>query len=1256
MAIISLYNKDESNFSHVGTTIQPISCVVELEDNGGYFADLEFLITEKIEKGMIVKIQLPWAEPQLFRLGKIDKKKDRKTVTANHIFYDLLFNFLEDVRPTQLSCGNALNYILARTTEPNDFRASSNIYDEDTSYFIRKNVVWAIFSIVEQWKGHIIRDNKKIAVNNSIGSDKGLRIEYGYNMQDISEITDWESVVTKIRPLGKNELSLPEVYITSDINYEIPYIKTVEFDIEQGDEETLAEAQERLRVEATKYLNENKYPRVNYTLSAYLEGVTSIGDTIYVHHEILGIDLKTNVIKLKYNAISDKYISIEFGNFKQNISSTFSNISAGFNEIIKRVNKSDGMTKAIESVTKQLQSALGGHVIKREDELLISDNLDLSLAQKIWRWNLNGLGFSNSGINGDFPIAITADGQIVADFITTGQLSVERVVGLANTLNNISIGLDNITNTVESHSETIENIVNEVSDQNSYLPAVFIPFATPVTFNNIVNGSFNVNTFTKGATNAWDAGFTTVETFENGSYVEFKVTELTAAYMIGFNNGTNDANYTSIDCCAYKTASTLYAYTNGSNKGKIATVAVNDLIRVVIANGFYSIYVNDKVVFTSYVKAVLPAYVDASITTANASISNIVCGVFTAPSLRAQSEASVIAAGYANLNALTAQSTADSAITNAGVANELARAMAYGKMLLLDPTFKTGNNNMSTYNNSANTNVTRTWIDKPTDCPTTSAKAIQIQTIGTASPGWGGFYLGTMSRANGIFITRIIAKIPVGYSIAYANNAIGTGGAIKWLTSVAGTGNYQEYILKTTCGSTGTFSSFNFFYLTGSPTPTPASPLNWFVGYCTCFDLTDNDYSVVNINNTLSDIASDSKLTPDEKQLLKKEWDVIVSEVVLNDTQATSFELLSEKASYDTAYSTLNTYITPLLSDLTVTTDIIGATLRTNFKTYYDARTNLLNAIATKAKLLADTAQSTANNAQSTVDNLGNSVNEQFLNINNRSAVIEQTLNGVNTKVQEYNETLNTHTGEIVSLKDKSEELEVAVSGITNTLRETGGLNLWKDAVFLFGGENWDGTSFVSATNTDIIDNTKSGNAIHVQNRTWSQTIQAKNGTYTNSYLFKKLIALAVVTVTINGVTKTLTGTDWTAEIFTFNVTNRSITITITSDTANSAYISDLMLNSGSSVQVWGLNQNETFTDTVQIGKGIKITASGTDTELNATSDAIRIKKKSTGSTITDFTDKGLSTKDMTSDTATIGKLLIQNINGQVCFNNIGGA
>ena len=117
-------------------------------------------------------------------------------------------------------------------------------------------------------------------------------------------------------------------------------------------------------------------------------------------------------------------------------------------------------------------------------------------------------------------------------------------------------------------------------------------------------------------------------------------------------------------------------------------------------------------------------------------------------------------------------------------------------------------------------------------------------------------------------------------------------------------------------------------------------------------------------NELLSDIASDSKLTPDEKQSTQKEWGAIVTEKVKIDAQADTFSV--SKVAYSAAYNALDTYLTLLLSNLSTTSDIIGTTFRSTFNTYYDAKVDILNTISAAAKLLADTAQTTADSKTTT--------------------------------------------------------------------------------------------------------------------------------------------------------------------------------------------------------------------------------------------------------------------------------------------------
>ena len=110
---------------------------------------------------------------------------------------------------------------------------------------------------------------------------------------------------------------------------------------------------------------------------------------------------------------------------------------------------------------------------------------------------------------------------------------------------------------------------------------------------------------------------------------------------------------------------------------------------------------------------------------------------------------------------------------------------------------------------------------------------------------------------------------------------------------------------------------------------------------------------------TLTNIASDSLLTPDEKPRVIQDRDAIVAEQSGIDAQATAFSITTEKTTYDTAVSALTTYLATLTSPvlwstLTGNTTIVGSTFRQKFLDVYAARQALLNKIAAEAAKRAD--------------------------------------------------------------------------------------------------------------------------------------------------------------------------------------------------------------------------------------------------------------------------------------------------------------
>ena len=192
--------------------------------------------------------------------------------------------------------------------------------------------------------------------------------------------------------------------------------------------------QEQLRTRANSYMKTNNIgvPAVSLTVSfiqlsqsteyakyALLEDV-HLCDTVSVEFPELNVSATAKCIKTIYDAISNKYVSIELGESRTNLASTISDQKQAISDTITKT----FMQQAIENATKLISGGLGGYVImnsstggKYPDEILIMDTDDIATAKKVWRWNKGGLGYSSTGYNGPFALAMTQDGQIVADFV-----------------------------------------------------------------------------------------------------------------------------------------------------------------------------------------------------------------------------------------------------------------------------------------------------------------------------------------------------------------------------------------------------------------------------------------------------------------------------------------------------------------------------------------------------------------------------------------------------------------------------------------------------------------------------------------------------------------------------------------------------------------------------------------------------------------------------------------------------------------------
>ena len=213
-------------------------------------------------------------------------------------------------------------------------------------------------------------------------------------------------------------------------------------------------------------------------------------------------------------------------------------------------------------------------------------------------------------------------------------------------------------------------------------------------------------------------------------------------------------------------------------------------------------------------------------------------------------------ASTALTNAATAQSTANTATnkantaqSTANTATDLARAMATGKLLYKDPTFKSGTNNVLLYNNAGNGMVTVERIAKPADCPTSSTHCMRITSKGETNPALGGIKQLYDHKPSKKFVIRYIIKLPVGYSLHTAGNAGASSDVL--VGSAKGTGNYREYIRVVQCktDTTSTYGNGGYLFVNydtaeGGTVPTESNPLVWYLAKIECYDVTDGDYAV----------------------------------------------------------------------------------------------------------------------------------------------------------------------------------------------------------------------------------------------------------------------------------------------------------------------------------------------------------------------------------------------------------------------------
>jgi phage minor structural protein len=458
-ALITLHesNDDIENTYNlgIGSLFEALCCEVTEERNGEFELVMEYPITGKWFKELrlrriIMAEPNPYSDRQAFRIYAITKPINGiVTLNAEHISYDLSGYPVQPFKADGIQ--NALSSLVSNCAVPCPFRFSTSRLTSAQMTVSKPASIRSLLggmsgSLLDIYGGEYEFDNYDVKLENERGADRGVSIRYGKNLTDLKQEENCSSVYTGVYPFWYSEqdglFQLSEKIVSAPGTYDFTRIYPLDLSQEWVEKPT----EEQIRSKTESYIKANNIgvPKVSLTVSfiqlaqceeyhnyALLERV-HLCDMVSIEFAELGVSAKAKCIKTVYDAITRKYKSIELGEARSNLSSTISSQNQAIQENISKT----FMQQAIENATKLISGGLGGYVIihsstggNHPDEILIMDTDDINTASKVWRWNKGGLGYSSTGYNGPYALAMTQDGQIVADFITTGTMSASLING-----------------------------------------------------------------------------------------------------------------------------------------------------------------------------------------------------------------------------------------------------------------------------------------------------------------------------------------------------------------------------------------------------------------------------------------------------------------------------------------------------------------------------------------------------------------------------------------------------------------------------------------------------------------------------------------------------------------------------------------------------------------------------------------------------------------------------------------------------------
>lgn len=466
-------------------------------------------------------------DPQIFEVYKITKPINGiVTVRAEHISYILSKATVMPFTATgsTMTCTKMIQNLEGTYpfTFETDIVNGTSVFELETPMSFRKAIGGFEGSILDVFGGELDWDNTKVKLLANRGRDRGVRVEYGKNLTNLTQ----EESIANVYDAVIGYATINERVHVSDIQKitttDSPKTLNVDFssNFDGSEELTDAEIKTRLNTFALNYAQNNDIgkPKVNIKVSfeplskfEEYQGVkvleqTGLFDTVYVLFPKLGVEAKAKIIKTEYDFINEKMKSVELGDAKTNLMGLVddqieSQLSEKVNIDLSGIENTIGfLDKYVENLSQIISNSLGlfftkvqllggGYQYYLHDKPLLANSMN--------QWTINQGGFALSTDGGQtWSAGIDAQGNAVLNSLSTITLKALEIYG--SYIEGTELVFGDVNNKYIAAQVYKDSLNNDLGIKFEGTGSVFFKIRDEFIVYNLDSSGYNTNDFSMG--------------------------------------------------------------------------------------------------------------------------------------------------------------------------------------------------------------------------------------------------------------------------------------------------------------------------------------------------------------------------------------------------------------------------------------------------------------------------------------------------------------------------------------------------------------------------------------------------------------------------------------------------------------------------------------------------------------------------------------------------------------------------------------